>query len=332
MLSIIYSLIIRVFSSICLFRPYSLNCKVVSVGNITLGGTGKTTLVEFIAEYLRDKGYRVAILSRGYKRKVPQRPRVPVPSYENMGDEPYMLKMNLGDIPVIVDADRIRAGKKAIFEYKADTVILDDGFQQWKIKKDLEIVAVNSVSGFGNKYMLPAGVLREPLSALARADIFVLTKSNLNSDTISIRNILKRINPQAMIIESMHEPQGFYRLGEEKNILGPDALKDKTVTLFCGIGDPDSFEEIIVGLGIKVRKFIKFPDHHKYSDKDLEDIIAGSQNKNIGALITTAKDAVRINKIGVSGYKLPIYVLRVKLKIKEDEEKFCNRLLGLYSL
>ena len=129
-ISFIYGLIVRVLMIFYQLRPYKLGCKVISIGNITLGGTGKTTLVEFVARYLRQKGHKVVILSRGYKRKVHGQQST-VHSSETMGDEPYMLFKNLGDVPVLVDANRVRAAKSAIKDYFADTVILDDGFQQW---------------------------------------------------------------------------------------------------------------------------------------------------------------------------------------------------------
>jgi tetraacyldisaccharide 4'-kinase len=320
---LIYGLIVRLLIFIYRLKPHRLNCKVISVGNITLGGTGKTSLVAFIAKYLKGQGHKVAILSRGYKRKVT--------SYDSIGDEPYMLKMNLRDVAVIVDADRVRGAKHAIGDYGVDTVILDDGFQQWKIKKDLEIVTVDCTNPFGNGYLIPRGILREPLSSLKRADTFVLTKTNLNPDVQDIKDFLNRLNPYALIIESIHYPLGFFKVDEEQELLKIDVLKGSTVTLMSGIADPDSFENLMVTLGINIGLVFRFPDHYAYAQKDLENIIEESRKKHIDTIVTTEKDAARLYELRVTSYELRVLFLRIELKITRDEQEFYNRLLSLYS-
>jgi len=337
--SFFYGLIVRIliwFHS--LKKPSSLNCKVISVGNITWGGTGKTVLVEFIARYLKQKEHKVAILSRGYKKPVTRYP-LPLPAgrqgvtrYATMGDEPYMLSQKLSDVPIIADADRIRAAKKAIIEYAVDTVILDDGFQQWRIKKDLEIVVIDANCPFGNRHMIPRGILREPLSHLSRADIFVLTKTNLAANTSEVKDFLRKINLKAIILESVHKPVGFYRIDSPKELLILDILKGKTATLFSGIGDPGSFESLIKSLRVNVGLSFRFPDHHRYSSKDLDNIFKNSQNKHSDIIITTEKDAVKLLALPITHYPLPVFVLRIEIIITKDEERFYNRLLRLYSL
>ncbi len=363
-LSLIYGLGVRVLIFICHLKPYRLNCKVISVGNITLGGTGKTSLVSLIAQYLKQKGHKVAILSRGYKRigfrfsVFGFRPNTEhrTPNTETMGDEPYMLKMNLGDVPVVVDTDRIRAAKLAIRDYGVDTVILDDGLQQWRIKKDLEIVTIDATCPFGNLRLIPRGILREPLSSLKRADAFVLTKTNLNPDNQDIKDFLSLINPQSLIVESTHSPLGFCRLDKPAELLDINILQGKMVTLFSAIGDPDSFEGIIRSLGIKIGLLFRFRDHHNYSQEDLDNIILKSKDRNIDTLVTTEKDAARLYQLPIipnalmqgsyasgsrsytktdaafgTNYQLPILFLRIELKIIKDEQEFYNRLLRLYS-
>ena len=327
--SLIYGLAVRIISFIYLIRPYRLNCKVISVGNITLGGTGKTSLVEVLAKFLKDKGHKVAVISRGYKRKVPSS-ESQVPSYENMGDEPYMLSKNLDNIPVIVDKDRIRAAKKAIRDYGVDTVILDDGFQQWRINKDLEIVTVDATNPLGNLRLFPRGILREPLSSLRRAKIFLLTKVNLNPDNQNIKKLLNKINPDALIVEAAHKPVGFYKLGiSGDNLLSPDGFRGKRVTLVCGIADPDSFENLIRNLGIDIALSFRFPDHYNYSQNDFEDIVHKSREKNIETIITTEKDAVRLKELGVRSWELGVFILRIKLEIIQYET-FIKRIHSLY--
>jgi tetraacyldisaccharide 4'-kinase len=329
-LSLIYALVVRMAIFVNSFKAYRLNCKVISVGNITLGGTGKTTLVEFISRYLKKQGHKVAILSRGYKRRITDY-GLRITDYETMGDEPSMLFKNLGNIPVIVDANRIRAAGKAIKEYGVDTVILDDAFQQWRIIKDLEIVAIDATNPFGNRYLLPRGILREPLSSLKRADIFILTKVNLGQNLKETKNLLSQVNPSAPIFAAKHKPMGFYEFYKSRELLKPDTLKGKTVTLFSGIGDPDSFEKLIVGLGMTIGLSFRFFDHHNYTKEDLERIIHASGDKNINTLITTEKDAVRLDNLQFSLSDVRILSLRIELEI-EDEQRFYNRLHQLYSL
>ncbi|MCX5703219.1 MAG: tetraacyldisaccharide 4'-kinase, partial [Candidatus Omnitrophica bacterium] len=307
-----------------------LKCKVISVGNITLGGTGKTTLVEFIARYLKQQGHRVAILSRGYKRLV-QSSRFKVQSYETMGDEPYMLQENLQGVPVIVDKDRLRSAARAIRDYSVDTVILDDGFQQWRIKKDLEIITIDAVNPFGNRHLLPRGILRQGLSALRRPDVFILTKTNLNPDIGQIKEALNELNPHSLIVESVHEPLGFYNINHPKEILSSGSLKGKSAALFSGIGDPESFENLIARCGIHIGLSFRFRDHHNYTKQDLDKVIQSAREKNIDTIITTAKDAARLLGMADITGQLSILVLRIALKVTKNEEGLFARLVSLYS-
>lgn len=330
LLSLVYGLVIKILIFIGSLQCRRLNCKVISVGNITWGGTGKTTLVEFIAQYLKRQGHKVAILSRGYKRRG-QGAKCRGESYETMGDEPYMLQMHLKDVPVVVDADRVVAASRAIRDYGADTVILDDGFQQWGIRKDLEIVAIDAVNPFGNHYLLPRGILRQGLSSLKRADIFVLTKTNLNPDIGQTKDTLGKFSPQGIIVESTHEPVGFYNIATPAELLDKSSLRGKTVVLFSGIGDPASFESLIASCGINIGLCFRFRDHHNYTTEDLDRIIKDAQEKNIDTAITTEKDAARILKLPNIKYQSSLLVLRIELKITKNENGFYNRLLGLYS-
>lgn len=338
-LCLVYGIMVRILIFLYSLKPYRLNCKVISVGNITLGGSGKTPLVEFIAEYLKQEGRRLAILSRGYKRK-PVDSRLSTADCKTMGDEPYMLYKNLKDIPVLVDADRIRAAKAAINEYGADTVILDDGFQQWKIRKDLEVVAIDATDPFGNRHLLPRGILRQPVSTLKMAHVLVITKTNLQPDIQDLRSFLEEINPDGLIVEAAHKPMGLYRIDDtSKSLISPDTLKTKPVSLVSGIADPDSFEGIIQSLGINIGLFFKFPDHHNYTCQEIERIILDSKNKGIDAIITTEKDAVRIDSVlhppqSVGARFLPcafdFYVLRIKIEI-EQNDLFLQRIHSLYN-
>ncbi len=334
-LSLVYGLAVRMVMFICRLRQYRANCKVISVGNITLGGTGKTPLVEFLARRLKDNGHRVAIITRGYRRKGT---RYLQPTTYNLqpnsqlvviSDEAVMLQAKLGDIPVIVDANRKRAIKLAINK-AADTVILDDGFQQWKIKKDLEIVAIDSTNPLGNSQLLPRGILRQPLGALKYADIFLLTKANIQSPPRELKRQLAKLNPRAIIAEASHEPAGFYEITKPQELLAGDYFQGKIVALVSGIADPAYFEKSILDLGIKSGLSFQFPDHYEYSQQILEKIISESKRKSISAIITTEKDAAKIGKLPIANSGLPIIVFRVELKIIKYEEGFLNRLSRVY--
>ncbi len=330
LLSLVYLMAVKVAIFVNSRRPRRFDCKVISVGNITLGGTGKTTLVQFIAAYLKKEGHKVAILSRGYKRKKAASSGRTAGNFETMGDEPYMLSKNLGDIPVIVDADRIRSAERAIKEYGADTLILDDGFQQWRIAKDLEIVTVDALNPFGNRRLLPRGILREPLSSLRRADLFVLTKSDLGSGGKEATEFLDRINPEAQVFLARHKPLGFYDVARPGEPLKESVTGGK-VAIFSGIGDPQSFEGLIKGMGLEVGLSFEFSDHHHYTNEDLEKIIRASREKNINTVITTQKDASRLESMRFEPAGVRLLCLRIEMEI-EDEQRFYNRLRQLYPL
>jgi len=320
--SLIYGLSVRLIMAFSSLRVFRLNAKVISVGNITLGGTGKTSLVEYLAAYLKENNHKVAVLSRGYKGKIT--------NYKMMADEPYMLKENLKDIPVLVDKNRVRLAYFAVNNYGLDTVILDDGFQQWRLKKDLEIVTLDVTNPFGNFKLIPRGILRQPISSLKKVDIFILTKTNLKSDYQTLKNFLNQINPRALIFESVHKPLGFYQISQPNNLLALDYFKHKSVTLFSGIADPDSFENLVLSLGINIGLSFRFSDHYSYTKHDLKKIIEESENKGINIFITTQKDAFRLKILGLSEYIFNLFVLKIALKIIKNEEEFNQRLLKLY--
>jgi tetraacyldisaccharide 4'-kinase len=322
LLSFVYGFIIRSLMFISYLDPKRFDLRVISIGNITMGGTGKTSLVELVSRSLKDRGHRLVVLTRGYNRK----------GTYSMGDEPRMLAKNLVDIPVIVDRDRPRGAKRAIREYNSDTVILDDGMQQWSIVKDLEIVTIDSLNPFGNRHMIPRGILRQPLSSLKRADIFVLTKTNLAKNLDKVKLVIKKYNSKALVVESIHSPVGFYRVGNPKKTFDPSYLKGKKAALFSGIGDPGSFSDLISSLGIKVGLDLRFRDHHNYTLDELNSISAQASKASLAVVVTTEKDAARIMDLDLSMFdNLEFLVLRIELKITKNEEQFLSRLFRLYS-
>jgi len=324
MFSLVYGSAVVILAGFYRIRPARFGAKVISVGNITLGGTGKTTLVEYLAGKLNARGKKIAVLSRGYKRDIGKQ------GTQGMGDEPAMLQKKLPFLRVIVDKDRVRAAFKAIRDYAADTLLLDDGLQQWRIFKDLEIVTIDTANPFGNYRMLPAGFLREPLSALRRADIFVLTQSGPGRDSAALLAQLNRINSRALIVESIHQPDGFISLSGPNGLLSLDSFKGKSAAVFSGIGNPQGFEDCVCSLGIKIAKAFRFADHHAYTQADLDSVIKAARQMNLDAIVTTRKDAVKIRELEIK--EADIVVLDIKLKITKNETEFDRRLLKLYSL
>lgn len=323
-LSLIYGLAVTILAFIYRIRPARLNARVISVGNITLGGTGKTTLVEYLCAKLEASGKKIAVLTRGYKRNAAGEGLV------GMGDEPAMLQEKLPQVHIIVDKDRVKAGVKAIKEYTLDTLILDDGMQQWRIFKDLEIVTIDAANPFGNYRMLPAGFLREPLSALKRADIFVLTQVVPDEDTSGLTAKLRKINPRALIVESIHKPISFSNAHNPDEVLSLSSFRGKHVAVFSGIGNPQGFEDCLCALGINIGLPIRFNDHHDYTQSELAGIAREARENKLEAIITTQKDAVKISRLANPG--LPVFTLDINLSITKNEAEFGRRLLSLYSL
>lgn len=322
--SLVYGLAVIVLAFIYRIRPNRLNARVISVGNITLGGTGKTTLVEYLAAKLSSSGKKIAVLTRGYKRDTAGE------GLAGMGDEPAMLQKKLPQVRVIVDKDRVKAGIRAIKEYAADTLILDDGMQQWRLFKDLEIVAIDAANPFGNHRMLPAGFLREPLSALKRADIFVLTQVSSGQDTEGLCAKLRRINPRALIVESKHEPVSFSNTHNPDEVLSLSSFRGRHTAVFSGIGNPQGFEDCLCSLGINIGLPIRFGDHHDYTQSELDGIAREALKNKLEAIITTQKDAVKIARLENAG--LPVFALDIKLNIIKNETEFERRLFSVYSL
>ncbi|MEO7932925.1 MAG: tetraacyldisaccharide 4'-kinase [Chthoniobacterales bacterium] len=320
-----------------LLRDHQLGCLVISIGNLTVGGTGKTPVVEKFARALQNGGRRVAILTRGYKSKPPpdtrtfwdrvllkkpdREPRIVsdgktvLLDSEYAGDEPYMLAKNLKDVLVIVDKNRVKSGLRAIKKYGADTLLLDDGLQYLHLKHRLDIVLVDCQAPFGNEFLLPRGTLREPPENLRRASYIFLTKSDGNNTALIER--IRRYNRRAEIIECAHQPLHLENL-HSGEIVPLDFLKDKYVAALSGIASPESFENGLRRLGAIVEVNKRFADHHRYTKEDLDSFLRRCIRRDVHAIITTEKDAVRFP--AMNALEVPIFFLRVEIQILSGQE------------
>jgi tetraacyldisaccharide 4'-kinase len=319
-----------------LFRRKTLGCMIISVGNLTVGGTGKTPVVEMFAKSLCEGGRHVAVLSRGYKRKrrlsfknitrrwihyqpeiVSDGQRVLLSSAE-AGDEPYMLAKNLPNVAVVVGKNRVKTGSYAIDKMGVDTLILDDGFQYLALGRRVDVVLVDATNPFGNGELLPRGILREPLKNLARADFVFLTKA----EGVPTQEIIKRLealNPRAPIIECQHESKHLVELatGTQKAL---SYLGGKRVAVLTAIASPGSFEKALKDLGAELAITIRYPDHHRFTTREVNDVIKTMSRKNVEAIITTEKDAVRFPSMQKKG--VPVYFLRVEIRIRSGLRDF----------
>ncbi len=323
-----------------ILRDKTLGVQVIAIGNLTLGGTGKTPVVEKFARELRDAGRNVAILSRGYRskpaplhiqflnkillREDQTPPRVVsdgkslLLDSEMAGDEPYMLASNLKDVVVLVDKDRVKSGRYAIEKFGCDTLLLDDGFQYWELRgRRHDVVLIDCQQPFGNGHLLPRGTLREPPSHLARAHTIFITKSDGN--TAGLRARIAKHNSEAGLIECVHHPLYFEDVfsGERK---GLDFLRGKKVASLSGIAQPESFEQSLVKLGGELVYSKRFADHHRFTQQEILNAINRGKKRQAEVIITTQKDAVRFPKI--DRRDLPIFFMRVEIKIVSGASDF----------
>lgn len=317
-----------------LLRRFPLGIQVISIGNVTAGGTGKTPVTEIFARTLAAEGRKVAILSRGYRRKeapflqrlftqVVEPPLVVsdgkhvLLDSETGGDEPYMLASNLPGVAVVVDRNRVKAGRYAIKRLGCDTIILDDGFQYQKLKHSIEVVLVDSTNPFGNGNMLPRGILREPARHLKRADIIFLTKCR--GDVSAVREEIRKYNKTAEIVECNHTPKVLKDVWSREEY-PLSWLAGKTTCTLSGIASPKGFENSLRHLGAKVVWCERYADHHRYASSEILYALNRSADMGADALVTTEKDAVRFPRFETSPVRC-LY-LRIAIEILNGAENF----------
>lgn len=301
----------------------------ISVGNITVGGTGKSPMVQYLCKELQRRRLKPAVLSYGYGGSlsgkfgiVSDRDALRLtPSFA--GDEPVMLAASLPGIPVLVCKDRLITGKTAVNEMECDVLVLDDGFQVWKLHRDLDIVLVNGNNPFDNGRTLPAGKLREPLSALRRADCIVAMGI---WDPEAKRDMMARVlraAPSAPVFFARFLPAGLVSLADssEKAI---GSITGKKVVGLCSIANPESFEQTLADLGVNAAVCERFPDHHAYTARDITAINRSADDNSAEMIITTDKDAI---KLDAHQFTVPVYSLRIGIEI-DDEKSFWDLVMN----
>ena len=341
------------------FRVRTLPCPVISVGNIVVGGSGKTPAVIAIAKRLQKEGVRVAILLRGYKRHAREKVTVVSDgkgvcvSPRESGDEANMMARHLNGVPIIVGRQRYLAGQVALERFNVDVLLLDDGYQHRRLGRDVDILTVPAARPFGNpERLLPIGTLREPPIALRRADIILLTHANAPDASLRAREAVKPLAPNALILESIHQPTHLYPLypkslgtdsydfkmsrdygtpNHEKsdNLINhsSDLLHGRRILAVCGIGDPEAFVMTLRRCSPERVELLSFPDHHLYTETDAQQIYAAFQGTKADLIVTTQKDEQKLADL-IGHQQLPAVVLAVALVITEGDEKLTDVLLA----
>ena len=290
---------------------------VISVGNLTLGGTGKTPMVAWLARWFRAHGIRLTLISRGYAAKA-----------GSVNDEARELEQQLPDVPHLQNPNRVEAARTAIQEYDSKLILLDDAFQHRRIARDLDVVLIDALEPFGFDHVFPRGTLREPAVGLRRADVVVLTRANLADESRRkrIQRRARKIAPAAVWVEVAHEPRAL--ISADGNEASVETLAERTIAAFCGIGNPEGFAHTLESCGYAVAGMREFPDHHQYDRADIDSIAAWLDTlAGVEAVVCTHKDLV---KIGVNRIEsTPLWALAIEMELLAGENPFVEKLEGI---
>jgi tetraacyldisaccharide 4'-kinase len=293
-----------------------VNVPVISVGNLTLGGTGKTPMVEWLARWFISRNVRVALVSRGYGAKAGA-----------ANDEAKELHEKLPEVPHVLNPRRALGAREAIERYQAELIILDDGFQHRRLARDLDIVLMDATEPFGYEHIFPRGTLREPIEGLQRADVIALSRADAVDQAVrdSLRSRIQAVNPAALWLELSHVPVGLRNaMGLQRPLEG---LLDKRLLAFCGIGNPLGFQHALKQCGFDVVEFREFPDHHAFSAADLNALAQLSANAKVDAAICTHKDLVKVSKESLGN--APLSALQIGLSVLVGHDALEARLAVL---
>jgi tetraacyldisaccharide 4'-kinase len=297
-------------------RSYDVKVPVVSIGNLTLGGTGKTPAVEYIARFYRRQERRVAILSRGYG------------SESGRNDEALVLEDNLPDVPHLQGADRVALAETAALELESEVLLLDDGFQHRRLKRDLDIVLIDATNPWGHGWVFPGGLLREPRSGLRRAQLALLTRCDqAPPETVAdLQADVQRLAPGIPVVQSRHAPDRLVNAGQQQASF--DILAGKPVAAFCGIGNPAAFQKTLEELHCNIAAFEIFPDHHRYTREDVDRLREWArQLPENGLVVTTQKDLVKIQLETLGGR--PLWAAAIALLPTAGQEALDAKLNGV---
>ena len=302
----------------------ALGVPVVSVGNLTVGGTGKTPAVELAVRTLLELGHRPAVVSRGYGRHghgiqvVADAASIRLDADEG-GDEPFLLARRLPGVPVVVGAHRYEAGRHAVERFGVSAIVLDDGFQHRTLAKDLEIVMARARAPWGSGRLLPGGPLREPLAALARAHLIVVTGARGPDDVGEVAAAARVHAPGVPILAARHVPTECWEAGAMR-YLGPEALRGLKLFAFAGIGSPDGFRQTLEDTGALEADFARFADHHWYTREEVAALEQRALAASAVGLVTTEKDWARLRRLPPRG--VPLYVLAVRLALLSGDAQW----------
>jgi tetraacyldisaccharide 4'-kinase len=293
-------------------RSFRAAVPVVSVGNLTLGGTGKTPCVEYVARFYRQLGLRVAILSRGYG------------SSAGRNDEALVLEENLPDVPHLQGADRAALAAIAVEELESEILVLDDGFQHRRLARDLDLVLIDATEPWGHGHLFPRGLLREPPRSLRRAGVVLLTRCDQVDAPRrrALHEAVARIAPGVPVVETRHQPRELVNAGQALADL--ERLRQGPLAAFCGIGNPGAFRRTLTDLGGTVTAFRTFPDHHAYTRTDVEDLRSWARQQAAGVVVTTQKDLVKLRLTHLDEHEL--WALRIHLQIDTGQEALDRKL------
>ncbi len=292
-----------------------VDCRVISVGNLTVGGVGKTPLVELITRRVLEKTDKVVIVSRGYGAREGEK-----------NDEQMLLCENLPGVPQVSGGDRVVCAIVARRKHDARVIVLDDAFQHRRIARDLDIVAVDATNPFGYGYLLPRGLLRESPRSLARAHVVVITRSAhvTPEELAALDEKVCRLAPNALIVHAVEEVTRVEPAGASSETLAPDALRGKSAVAFSGLGNPDQFRRTLAALGVQFKGFFVFGDHHRYETKHLRAVDSVARAENADVVLTTQKDRVKL-PAGFDWQK-PVLVVKIEMRLTQNEAEFLRRL------
>jgi len=329
MLSMLYVFIMKIrafFYSCGIFRTQKLPCKVISIGNITLGGVGKTPMTIYLAQMIHNLGFRVAILSRGYKGKsentcgIVSDGKQIIMDAASAGDEPFLMAEKLPQVPIVVGKNRYECGQLAIHKFSPQVILLDDAFQHLRLHRDINIVLMDATEPLGNNYVVPRGLLREPVSQLNRGQMFLFTRARARNE-----NVLEKLSPYLTgkpVFSCQHMPDKLIQTDDAGRLVffEPASLSNQRIFAFSGIANNDDFLKILNELHYQVADSLPFKDHHVYSDAELYKIAESAKNSGAQCLVTTEKDYVKIySRIQ---WPLPLFALRIQISFGDDTPHF----------